>query len=232
MFLTQIYGTVLGGFISYVVMITIVNANRALLVDGNGNASWSGATLQSYNTNATSWALAKYLYKAGGKYEMVPIGLAIGAAAVVIHRIIAYVSPHLVPYPPSPPIPSQAPYTLERAKNRTDPFRCTCTVQTPHRATLALRRQHGAVHPVRGLHSLQRVADVRHLEPGAGRLLCAVLPTQLPATHLPGLLVPRHGRVGRRRAVCALHPVVRRVWRGGPVCAVSDLVGEQRRREL
>lgn len=100
MFLTQIYGTVLGGFISYVVMITIVNANRALLVEGNGNASWSGATLQSYNTNATSWALAKYLYRAGGKYEMVPIGLAIGAATVVVHRIFAYVSLSGSSHPP------------------------------------------------------------------------------------------------------------------------------------
>jgi hypothetical protein len=92
MFLTQIYGTVLGGFINYAVMISIVGSNRALLADGNGNSSWSGATLQSYNTNATSWALASYLYKIGGRYEIVPIGLGIGAALVVVHRIVAWVS--------------------------------------------------------------------------------------------------------------------------------------------
>lgn len=92
MFLTQIYGTVLGGFINYAVMISIVGSNRALLADGDGNSSWSGATLQSYNTNATSWALASYLYKIGGRYELVPIGLAFGAGLVVIHRIVAYVS--------------------------------------------------------------------------------------------------------------------------------------------
>jgi hypothetical protein len=94
MFLTQIYGTVLGGFVNYGVMISIVNGNRDLLVNSNGNASWSGATIQSYNTNAASWALAKYLYKSGADYEMVPIGLAIGAGLVVLHRALVYVSVH------------------------------------------------------------------------------------------------------------------------------------------
>ncbi|CAG7944889.1 unnamed protein product [Penicillium nalgiovense] len=45
----------LGGFVNYAIMNSIVSSNRALLVDGNGNSSWSGATVQSYNTNATSW---------------------------------------------------------------------------------------------------------------------------------------------------------------------------------
>ncbi|CAJ0543348.1 Ff.00g005330.m01.CDS01 [Fusarium sp. VM40] len=87
MFLTQIWGTILGGFINYAVMISIVGSNRALLRDGDGNSSWSGATMQSYNTNATSWALAGYLYKLGGTYELVPFGLLVGASLVVIHRI-------------------------------------------------------------------------------------------------------------------------------------------------
>lgn len=92
MFLTQIYGTVLGGFINYAVMISIVSGNRELLVNSNGDSSWSGATIQSYNTNATSWALAKYLYKTGARYYMVPFGLLIGAGIVVIHRVVVYVS--------------------------------------------------------------------------------------------------------------------------------------------
>jgi OPT oligopeptide transporter protein len=88
MFLSQIYGTVLGGFINFAVMISIVSKNRKLLVDGNGNTSWSGVTTQAYNTNAASWALAPYLYKPGAQYEMVPTGLAFGAAAVIIHWAI------------------------------------------------------------------------------------------------------------------------------------------------
>ncbi|KAJ5519053.1 Oligopeptide transporter OPT superfamily [Penicillium expansum] len=88
MFLTQIYGTILGGFINYALMISIVTSNRELLIDGNGDSSWSGASIQSYNTNAASWALAPYIYKVGTPYGAVPVGLAAGAAAVVIHRIV------------------------------------------------------------------------------------------------------------------------------------------------
>ncbi|KAJ9145528.1 OPT oligopeptide transporter [Pleurostoma richardsiae] len=95
MFLTQVYGTILGGFVNYAVMISIVNGNRDLLIDGNGSNAWSGATIQSYNTNAASWALAKYLYKTGAKYEMVPIGLAIGAGVVALHRVVVYFVPKI-----------------------------------------------------------------------------------------------------------------------------------------
>ncbi|KAH6639911.1 oligopeptide transporter-like protein [Truncatella angustata] len=95
MFLTQIYGTILGGFINYAIMTSIVNSHRELLADTNGNSSWSGATMQSYNTNATSWALAKYLYKSGAKYAMVPIGIAIGAGAVAVHRAFVYFVPKI-----------------------------------------------------------------------------------------------------------------------------------------
>lgn len=83
---TQMYGIILGGFINYAILSSIISANRNLLVEGNGNSSWSGATMQAFNTKATSWALAPYLYKIGAKYELIPIALAIGAAAVIIHR--------------------------------------------------------------------------------------------------------------------------------------------------
>ena len=92
MFLTQVYGTILGGFVNYAVMISIVNSNRELIAESDGNSSWSGATIQSYNTNATSWALAKYLYKSGGRYAMVPVGLAVGAGIVAVHRVVVHVS--------------------------------------------------------------------------------------------------------------------------------------------
>ena len=98
MFVTQVYGTILGGFINYVVMISIVNSNRELLTNSNGNSSWSGAGIQSYNTSATSWALAKYLYKTGARYELVPLGLAIGAGIVAVQRAVVYVSATYLPY--------------------------------------------------------------------------------------------------------------------------------------
>lgn len=106
MFLTQIYGTILGGFVNYAVMISIVNGNRELLTDGNGNNSWSGANIQSYNTNAISWALADYLFTSGSRYHLVPIGLGIGAGLVVVHRIFSYVcSPHPPFTAPCPLLP-------------------------------------------------------------------------------------------------------------------------------
>ncbi|KXT14950.1 hypothetical protein AC579_4388 [Pseudocercospora musae] len=93
MFLTQCWGTIFGGFINYVVMISIVNSKADLLRDSNGNSSWSGAGIQAYNTNATGWALARYLYRAGAEYYMVPVGLAIGSALVIVHRIFAHFVP-------------------------------------------------------------------------------------------------------------------------------------------
>ncbi|KAH8646190.1 OPT oligopeptide transporter [Xylariales sp. PMI_506] len=95
MFLTQVYGTVLGGFINYAVMVSIVTNNHDLLADTNGSNGWSGAYMQSYNTNAAAWALAKYIYKAGTEYAMVPVGLAIGAALVALHRIIVHFVPKI-----------------------------------------------------------------------------------------------------------------------------------------
>ena len=92
MFVSQIWGTVFGAFINYVVMISIVGNNKTLLATTDGNSSWSGASMQSYNTNASSWALAKYLYKGDAPYSMVPIGIAIGAGLVVAHRIFVVVS--------------------------------------------------------------------------------------------------------------------------------------------
>ena len=91
MFLTQIWGTILGGFINYAVMISIVRQNKEVLNSANGSNSWSGATLQAYNTSATSWALASYLYKMGGQYWMVPVGIAIGGGSVIVHRIFYHV---------------------------------------------------------------------------------------------------------------------------------------------
>ncbi|KAF4767263.1 hypothetical protein HAV15_009407 [Penicillium sp. str.  len=84
---TQMYGIVLGEFINYAILSSIISANRDLLAEGNGNSSWSGATMQAFNTKAASWALAPYLYKLGAKYEMIPIALAVGAAAVIVHHL-------------------------------------------------------------------------------------------------------------------------------------------------
>lgn len=89
---TQMYGIILGGFINYAILTSVISANRDLLAEGNGNSSWSGATMQAFNTKAASWALAPYLYKLGAKYEVIPIAVAVGAAAVIVHRVFYQVS--------------------------------------------------------------------------------------------------------------------------------------------
>ncbi|WWC69095.1 uncharacterized protein I206_103031 [Kwoniella pini CBS 10737] len=96
MWVTQVYGTVLGAFINYVVMISIVNSHRDLLTDSNsGSSVWSPAYFQSLNTSATTWALANYLYSRAGEYFIVPLGLAIGAGAVLLHRIFVIFVPRI-----------------------------------------------------------------------------------------------------------------------------------------
>jgi OPT family oligopeptide transporter len=92
MFTTQILGTVFGAFLNYAVMISIVNQQRDILTDSNGTFTWSGQLFQSLNTQATTWSLSSYLYTVDGKYFLIPMGILIGAAAVVLHKILCRVS--------------------------------------------------------------------------------------------------------------------------------------------
>ncbi|KAJ5910934.1 uncharacterized protein N7473_000237 [Penicillium subrubescens] len=104
MFLIQIYGTVLGGFVNHAVMISIVAGNQALLANGNGNSSWSGANVQAYNTNAASWALAPYLYKIGSRcrrldrlfYQFIPNIGRLDVSKINMAQIIQYAG--FIPY--------------------------------------------------------------------------------------------------------------------------------------
>jgi hypothetical protein len=168
MFMTQIYGTILGGFINYAVMISIVAGNRELLADTNGDSSWSGATIQSYNTNASTWALAAYVYKQGQAYSIVPFGLLIGAGIVAAHRIFAKVR------------------CLPRYKISRTNQGLVCTEDWQ---ILRRRDQFSAIHSVRRLHPLQPVSNMRVAQLDPCRILHAILPPQLPTAHLQGLFV-------------------------------------------
>lgn len=88
----QIWGAMLGAFINYALMNYIIKGHREILTNGNGNTFWTGAQAQSYSTNAASWALAPYMFSLSARYEMVPIAMGFGAAAVVVHRFIYQVS--------------------------------------------------------------------------------------------------------------------------------------------
>ncbi|KZT18640.1 oligopeptide transporter [Neolentinus lepideus HHB14362 ss-1] len=88
MFLTQVWGTILGAAVNYIVMTTIVDAQRDVLLDPRGTNVWSGQTIQSLNSAAVTWSLAKDLYGPKGPYFIIPMSLLIGAGATIVQWLI------------------------------------------------------------------------------------------------------------------------------------------------
>jgi OPT oligopeptide transporter protein len=85
----------MGTFINYVVMISIVNSKREILLTNNGSGQWSGQFFQSFNLQATVWSLASDLYAVGKPYAIVPFGILIGIGCVTIQRIIFHFWPRI-----------------------------------------------------------------------------------------------------------------------------------------
>ncbi|KIP08832.1 hypothetical protein PHLGIDRAFT_23337 [Phlebiopsis gigantea 11061_1 CR5-6] len=95
MFLTQVWGTILGAIINYAVMVSIVDAQRDILLDPRGTNVWSGQYPQSLNSAAVTWSLAKQLYSPSGPYFIVPMGLLIGIGPTLIQWFIGRYSANL-----------------------------------------------------------------------------------------------------------------------------------------
>ncbi|KAI0648419.1 oligopeptide transporter [Trametes meyenii] len=89
MFLTQLWGTILGAAINYIVMISVVDAQREILLDPRGTNVWSGQEPQSLNSAAVTWSLAKQLYGPDGPYIWIPLGLLFGMVPTFIQWLIA-----------------------------------------------------------------------------------------------------------------------------------------------
>ncbi|PNH46307.1 hypothetical protein VD0004_g1765 [Verticillium dahliae] len=90
MFLLQTYGSLFGTALNYVIMDTITRNRREILLDPLGNQVWSGRKIQSLNTTAVTWSLAKYVYgfdKDG--YGWIPLSILIGAAIPVILWLVS-----------------------------------------------------------------------------------------------------------------------------------------------
>lgn len=104
MFGTQIYGTLLGAGLNYAVMSTIVSSQRDILLDPEGNGIWSGSTLQSMNSQAITWAMAKRIYSLSGDYWIVPMGIVIGLVFPVIHWSLNKIWPRLRKWPINTPM--------------------------------------------------------------------------------------------------------------------------------
>ena len=104
MFFTQIYASLLGAAFNYIAMDWITSSQREILIDPIGNNVWSGQVVQSMNTQAITWALAKEYYSASGPYYIVPLGLLLGACAPVLHWAAIKVWPQLREVPIVTPI--------------------------------------------------------------------------------------------------------------------------------
>ncbi|KAJ5620183.1 OPT peptide transporter Mtd1 [Penicillium lagena] len=99
MFATQIYATLLGAGLNYAVMTTIVTNQRDILLNPEGNNVWSGSTMQSLNSQAITWALAKDIYGSKGPYLIVPLGIVIGLALPVMHWGLIKIFPRFRDWP-------------------------------------------------------------------------------------------------------------------------------------
>ncbi|KAF8311038.1 oligopeptide transporter [Cantharellus anzutake] len=88
LFMAQIWGTLLGAFINYAVMTSIIVSQKDTLLDPIGTNVWSGATVQSLNSAAVTWSLAGKIYGASGPYVWVPVGLLFGMIPTGIQYLI------------------------------------------------------------------------------------------------------------------------------------------------
>lgn len=78
-FTMQIVGTLIGAILNFVIMETITDARREILLSIEGTNIWSGQVIQSYNSSAVAWgALAKHLFVVGGRYQWVIMAFLMG----------------------------------------------------------------------------------------------------------------------------------------------------------
>lgn len=73
-------------------MISVVTAQREVLLNPTGTNIWSGQVTQSLNSQAVTWSLAKRLYGFDGPYWIIPISLAIGMVPTFLQWLIHKVS--------------------------------------------------------------------------------------------------------------------------------------------
>jgi len=75
-------------------MVSVVDSQYKILKDPLGTNVWSGQMIQSLNSDAVTWALAKDLYTFKGPYWIIPISLIIGMVPTtiqwLIHKVIIF----------------------------------------------------------------------------------------------------------------------------------------------
>ena len=74
-----------------VIMVTVVDAQREILLTPIGTNVWSGQIPQAANSAAVTWSLARELYGFDGPYWIVPLSLVIGMVPTTIQWLISKV---------------------------------------------------------------------------------------------------------------------------------------------
>lgn len=90
-FTAQVIGTLLGAVLNYLLMNSIIDNQREILLSVQGTNIWSGQQPQSYNSQAIAWGgLARELFSYGQRYQWVPLSYLVGMVAPlpfwIIHR--------------------------------------------------------------------------------------------------------------------------------------------------
>ncbi|KIK49247.1 hypothetical protein CY34DRAFT_20248 [Suillus luteus UH-Slu-Lm8-n1] len=95
-FTAQITGTLLGAVLNYVLMNSIIDSQREILLSVQGTNIWSGQQPQSYNSQAIAWGgLAHKLFSSGQRYQWVPLSYLIGLVAPLPFWIVHCYWPRL-----------------------------------------------------------------------------------------------------------------------------------------
>ncbi|KAL6909302.1 OPT oligopeptide transporter domain-containing protein [Trichoderma evansii] len=82
-FTAQMVGTIIGAIMDYVMMVSIVDNQTSTLLSIDGTNIWSGQNVQSYNTLAVAWSLAKNMFSVGSQYQWVTLAYLVGFAAPI-----------------------------------------------------------------------------------------------------------------------------------------------------
>ncbi|KAI0256212.1 OPT oligopeptide transporter [Lactifluus subvellereus] len=90
-FTAQIIGTLFGSFLNYIMMNSIIDNQREILLSVQGTNIWSGQQPQQYNSQAIAWGgLSHELFAHGKRYQWVAwayvVGLFVPIPFWVIHR--------------------------------------------------------------------------------------------------------------------------------------------------
>lgn len=90
-FTAQIIGTLIGSILNFVLMNSIIDNQRDILLSVEGTNIWSGQQPQQYNSQAIAWGgLSHELFAAGKRYQWTPwayvLGLVVPVPFWLVHK--------------------------------------------------------------------------------------------------------------------------------------------------